>query len=334
MSWIFQKQGPINHYNPRSHLGTQPIRVIHHMLIYMFQRTNAEFFSELLKQIQDGKLSNELNLVYAEESIRIGDGSLRTPRINRESRRIELHETFLAYLWCCTYAIFVRYSETIDYPRVNRENGKITHPINANNINQAADLFAYAKYLIADFKPWDKDALPNPESYLAEKRDYVEQTNLFYTEAVKFILCHEYTHLKLHIDQIDENTTNSHYLAFEIEADNNAIDMMKRGITYTDLPLAIAQRLAAETGIVFGILSMFFFRVETDGKKHPNAEDRLTSALERLHLDNEAFAWGIACVGLQMWDEQFGLDLVWDNNSISYKEQYFKIIKQIKERQA
>ncbi|NCT93669.1 MAG: hypothetical protein GXC72_04535 [Chitinophagaceae bacterium] len=330
MSWIFQEFGEINHYNPKIHQGTQPVRVIHHMLTYMFINTHKNFFADLQKQIADKKLNSELNLAFGEEPIKVHNNKYRTPRVNHETKQIELHETFLSFLWCSVYSIYVRYIETIDYPRVNKESGKVVKVISQENIEKAKEVFDYAKYLIVDFLPWDKAKLPNPEIYRAEKRDYVEQTNLFYTEAVKFILCHEFTHLKKHVEQINEETTESHYLNFEAEADNDAIDMMKKAISYSEHPLAVAHRLAIETGIVFGFVSMFFFSSTTEGVRHPNMEDRLTNALERLNLADDHFAWGIACVGLQMWDEQFGHNFIWTEKIISYKEQYYDIIQQIK----
>lgn len=333
MNWIFQKTGIINHYDKNIHSGTQPVRVIHYMLIHMFQNTNPEFFKDLLKQIEEGKLNKQLNLIFGEEAIRIGNGKLRTPRVNHESKQIELHESFLSYLWCCTYSVFVTYIETIDHPKLNKECGMEKYPISADNIDKAKELFDYARYLIVDFKAWDKDNLPNPEIYKAEHRDYIEQTNCYYTEAVKFILCHEFTHLKQHIELINDDTSDSNYLEFEVEADNNAIDMMMQGISYLNDSLSVAHRLAVETGVVFGLLSMFFFRATTDGIKHPNAEDRLSNALEKLGLADNPYAWGIACVGLQMWDEQFGHNFNWSEDPVSYKAQYYDIVNQIKDRQ-
>jgi hypothetical protein len=229
MSWLFQKQGVINHYRRNVHLGTQPIRVLHHMLVYMFQCTNTDFFQELQEQIENGKISKELNLIYGEDSIRLGNGGLRTPRVSHETKKIELHESFLSYLWCCTYSVFVTYIETIDCPRINRISGTIIHSVSQDNIDKAKEMFKYAKYLIVDFQVWDKNSLPNPEVYQAEKRTYVEHTNMCYTEAVKFILCHEFTHLKFHIEKINDEISDTHFLEFEEEADNNAIDMMKKG---------------------------------------------------------------------------------------------------------
>ena len=211
-------------------------------------------------------------------------------------------------------------------------NGKTTHPISEENIQEAKEVFEYARSLIVHFEVWDKDKLPNPEIYLAEKRAYVEQTNVYYTEAVKFILCHEFTHIKYHVEQLDKVTTDSHFMQFEIEADDNAIDMMKKGISEMETPLTIAKRLAIENGIIFGILSMFFFSSSTEGKRHPNTEDRLTNALEKLELKDNPFAWGIACIGLSIWDEQFGLNFEWSKEPITFKEQYYLLIRQIKER--
>lgn len=331
MSWITQKEGIINHHRDTD-FGTQPIRVLHWVCVYMFQNTNPTFYSQLKEEIASGRLNSKLDIIYGEECIRKEDGRFRTPLANGNTKCIELHETFLSYLWCCTYSIYVTFLETIDYPICNRNAGYEKYPITQENIDKAQEVFDYARMLIVDFAEWDKNELPNPELLLAEKRNYVEQTNCFYTEALKFILCHEFTHLKHHIDEIDCETSISSYLEYEVEADNNAIDMMKAGMSYLPTPIAQSHRLASEIGIVVGILSMFFFSATTEGIRHPNAEDRLTNALERLDLINNPEAWAIACVGLKLWDNQFGHNFVWSNDPISYKDQYYLIIEQIKRR--
>lgn len=331
MSWINQTTGNINHHQ-ETDFGTQPIRVLHWMNLFMFTRTHDSFFDELKEEIKTGKLNGEIDIVYAEEPIRKANGQFNTPRANGVTRKIELHETFLSYLWCCTYSVFIRYVETIDFPNCNRLSGYEKYPISEENIAKANEVFDYARNLIVDFVEWDKTELPNPEIYEAEKRDYVEQTNCYYTEAVKFILIHEFTHLKLHIDEINKETPDSQYLKYEIEADNNAINKIKSGLPTAPSPLADAHRLASENGIILGLLSMFFFKATTEGVRHPNSEDRLTNALESLDLINNDFAWGIACIGLKMWDEQFGLTFDWIENPASYQALYYNIIEQIKNR--
>lgn len=332
MSWITQKTGIIDHHRDTD-FGTQPVRTKHWMIVYMFQKTNPTFCAEVKDLIVKGKLSGKLGIIYGEEPIRLPDGKFQTPRANGKTKQIEIHETFLSYLWCCTYSLYVTFLETIDYPQCNFHAGYEVYPISEENILIAQEMFDYARHLIVDFTVWDKDKMPNPERLLAEKRIYIEQTNCFYTEAVKFILCHEFTHLERHLDQINEKTTTSNYLEFESEADNTAIDKMKEGMSYMPIPLAESHRLAIEIGAIIGVLSMLFFRATTEGVRHPNTEDRLTNVIERLDLiDNDA-AWAIACVGLKFWDSQFGHNFEWQENPNSYKEEYYAIIKQIKARE-
>ncbi|MCK8495912.1 hypothetical protein M0L20_28860 [Spirosoma sp. RP8] len=298
----------------------------------MFRNTNNSFYRDLAEQVLNGKLNNKLNLLFGEEPINIGDGKLRTPRINTTTRRIELHETFLSYLWSCTYAVFINYVECVDYPTINKAAGREVYAVSQEKIDLANEMFNYARYLIVDFRSWDKEHLPNPEVYQAEDRNYVEQTNIYYTEAVKFILCHEFVHVKHHLDFIDNETSDSIFLLYEQEADDNAIDMMKAGMPTPDSPTNVGHKLAIELGVIFGILSMFFFKASSQASRHPCTEDRLTNALERLELNKDHVAWGIACVGLRMWDDQFGLHFNWTDEPLSYRDQYFDIVSQIKSR--
>lgn len=322
-SWVGQKNGAINMLK-KHHLGTQPIRVIHNMLVYMFATTYPSFKEKLQEMVDLGKLNPEVDMIFAEEAIRI-DSRMNSPRVNAKTRQISLHETFLSYLWCISYSAYILYLEKVDFPRVNKVVGYEKYPISKDEITKAMELFEYGKSLIVYFSPWDKETLPNPEIYLAEKRNYVEQSNMFYTEAVKFILAHELTHLERHIDLLNNDTPDTHYLAFEEEADKLAIKHVLKGIPQMGL-------IASTNGIVIGLLSMFFFNSTTSGKRHPNAEDRLTNALESMGLDENDTTWGIACIGLELWDSQFNLQFNWQKEPESSRHQYYNIIEQIKAR--
>lgn len=317
------------------YIGTQPVRVIHPMLILMFKETNPEFYEDLIKEINEGKIDRNLEFITGSDPIQ-KDSGFRTPRINLQTKKIELHESFLSYLWACTFAIYTNYIELVEHPRINNVIGKNKYPLNETMAEKAKELFQYARHIIVDFYAWDIENFPNPEKYQSKNRDYVEQTNLFYTEAVKFILCHEFTHLKKHASELTKETSNSQYLEYELEADKDAIEMIKAGITYSKWPLAVAHRLAVEAGIIISLLSMLYFSSETSGIRHPDAVDRLTLALEKLddpeHPFPEAFNWDIACVGLKMWDEQFGKNYDWPDINLSSKERYYSIIEQIKKR--
>jgi len=320
MNLIFQKKGKINHYREKFHFGNQPIRVLHHMNVFIFQNTNPDFEKELSKTIEEKGISKQINIRYGDHKI------TKTPYINFEDRAIYLEETFLSYLWCICQSIYTIYLQKIDFPKHNACFGREVYKIDDEILDNAYELFRYAKFLIVDFEKWDKDKLPNPEIYNAELRDYIEQPNCFYTEANKFILCHEYIHAIKHIDEILNNKLeNSHFIEFEKEADFEAIELIKKGIfpnKINELPIQI--------GITLGILSMFYFKATTSGIKHPNIEDRLVSALNQLNLSDDSECWGIALMGIELWGEQFELNLKW-NKDMTVKDAFNDIIKQINE---
>src|SRR5690606_16909184 len=234
----------------------------------------------------------------------------------------------LSYLWCVIHSIYVIYILKIEQPKINQQAGKEVYPKNEEDLEKAEELFNYAKSLIVAYSEWDKTSQPNPELYLAQKRDFIEQPNCFYTEAVKFILCHEYTHGIKHLEILNSGSDIelSGYINFEREADSDAIDLMLKGVfpnKINELPIQI--------GIVVGLLSMFYFKATTDAKKHPKTEDRLVDAIEQMELPDNHDVWGIALVGLRLWDEQFGLDFKWTIEKTD-KEQFYDLIKQIKEK--
>lgn len=322
-SWVYQDTGIINQYKDHQ-LGSQPIRVVHNMILYMFENTYPSFQGKLQTMVNDGKLNPKIFMIFGEEGIK-GNNITHTPRIDTGTRQIALHETFLSYLWCITYVVYILYIEKVDYPKINKEVGKVKYQISEEEISKAKELFSYAKSLIVYYSPWDKGILPNPEIYLAENRNYVEQTNMCYTEAVIFILAHELTHLEKHVDKLIKNTPDSNFLAFEIEADKEAVlHTLKGRHVLGDIPV--------NTGIVVGLLSMIFFSADTTGTRHPNVEDRITSALEMLNIGDEDPAWGMACVGLELWEEQFNLGFKWGHDFKTPKEQYYEAINQIKKR--
>jgi len=327
MNWQIQKTGIIDH-SDKVLIGLQPIRVLHPMMSFFLQMSDEKFLTELWDLIENEKINPEIDINYEELQIKM----VGTPQIDRISGKIKLSETFLSFLWSIIYSLYVLYEETIDFPYQNKVNAEITYPINSENIKSAKALFRYGESLINYYDAWDKEKLPNPERYKAEKRDYVEQTNAIYMESVRCILIHEIIHAKEHLHLLEESTDGDR-IRFEVEADNGAIEIMLRKKTGIDEPQKFGHSIAVKIGVIVGILSEFYFRKRTTNKKSPNSEDRLTNALEKLSLSDNDQAWGIACIGLRLWDEQFNLNFEWDEKVDSYKKQYFKVVEQIKNKQ-
>ncbi|MGX9987228.1 hypothetical protein [Soonwooa purpurea] len=315
MSWLTQKEGKINLYNPKIHKGKQPVRVLHYMNIFIFQNTHPVFSKELSDAFTNDGFSKTIDIIY-------GDEPIRTPFIRKADKRIILQETFLSYLWSLIHNIYTLYIYKIDYPRINKKAGAVVYEIDNDAIDKAEELFQYAKSLKVSFYKWDIEHLPNPEYYDAEKRNFIEQPNVFYSEAIKFILAHEYIHAIKHINTDSRQTE----LEMEIEADYEAIELLKKGIIpNTDHYMII------QGGIIFGVLSLLFLKQTTQSTTHPNTEDRLINAILQLHINEESIIWDISLIALKLWDEQFSHDFKW-NEEISSKEQFFNIVKQIKEK--
>ncbi|MGH1336825.1 MAG: hypothetical protein ACRBFS_11935 [Aureispira sp.] len=321
--FLFQKEGIINRYNPKIHSGKQPIRVLHHMNSFMFNNTHPTFSKDLMEAFENFGLKKQIALST--------DNELKGPYIDG-NKVIHLRETFLSYLWCMIHSVYVLYIEKINHPLVNKHHGKIIHEISEERIERAIDLFQYGTSLKLGYTTWFED-LPNPEKYDAKERDFIEQPNCFYTEAVKFILAHEYTHAIKHIDDLLDKEKNgiqsekSYFLEYEKEADYDAIELLKKGIFPSQI-----NKLAIELGIILGILAIFYLKPNTSGEKHPNTEDRLVDSIEQLDLEDEHHGWGIACSGLQLWIEQFSLkiDLKIDEDTKNFKDIFYDVIKQIK----
>ena len=320
MNWVLQTDGIIDHYNKDIHKGNQPIRVLEHMNLYMFTNTHPNFMEELTKAIDENGFEKNIYINLHDSKIN------KTLYLKCDDKSIHLDETFISYLWCICHTVYTLYIQEIDYPRCNEQLGKEHYKVEQEKIDKAKELFSYAKSLVVDFEEWNKDKLPNPERYDAKDRNFIEQPNCFFTEAMKFILCHEYTHAIKHVDKINKGTyETSNFIEFEKEADFNSIELMKKGIFTTKI-----NELAIQIGIVLGILSMFYFNASTNSDKHPNNEDRLANALEQLELSDDSPCWGVALIGLNLWIEQFELPYEWDIK-LDDKSAFYKLIEQIKE---
>ncbi|WP_165764241.1 phage exclusion protein Lit family protein [Flavobacterium oreochromis] len=308
-----QNKGKINRGNP-IYKGKQPVRVLHYMNLFIFQNSHPTFSKQLTDAFTKDGFSKTIDIIYEDEPI-------KTPYIRKVDKTIVLQETFLSYLWILVHNIYTLYVYKIDYPRINKKAKLDIYEIDEEAITKAEELFQYAKSLKVAFSKWDIEYFPNPEYYDAEKRDFIEQPNVFYSEAIKFILAHEYIHAIKHINTSTEQTQ----LEMEIEADFEAINLLKKGI----IPNS-DHHLIIEGGIIFGVLSLLFLKKSTESKSHPNTEERLINAILQLNIADNSIIWDFSLIALKLWDEQFSHNFIWKDKTSS-KEQFFEIIKQIKQ---
>jgi len=321
-NWVDQKEGTINK-DDDSIPGTQPTKDLHQIIRWFFYTSSDHFAEEIYNLIKSGGIKTEIEIEVGEEPIMSGSRSL-TPYVNSH-KQLKLHESFISYVWCIAYSCYILYNEEVSYPQINYKVGYEKYKQSPEEIGKAYNVLRYGLSLLKVYTPWDKENLPNPEVYDVKHRNYIEQSNIMCTEAIKWILVHEYTHIRDHIDQmIAGKSSDPHIFQYEKEADENATKMVLKGIKND------SQSIFSEGGIIVAILCLFYFRKETTSIKYPDTEDRLTNALEIIDADPENYIWGMACVGLTLWSQQYNLGIDFKKEVKDHKELYYYVIGQIK----
>src|ERR1700739_912100 len=130
------------------HAGTQPIRVLQFNIAHHFETTNPEFLDLAKKTISKQGLQPGIGYYISEEPIEfLIDGHIQTPYVD-PNKKIYIHETFLSYVWCISYSLYVLYDEAIVKLNNNQLAGTKINDINQSLVTAAEDLFKYAISLI------------------------------------------------------------------------------------------------------------------------------------------------------------------------------------------
>lgn len=301
-----------------THNGTQPIRVLKHNLTHRLVDRNESLITKLYAE---KKLSE--NIVYHIAELPLVRRQL--PYIDSNGC-INIHETYLSYMWITSFVLFVLYEEGVVIPDQVKRN--IVPRKNQDNsiLEITKELFDYSKSLIRAFSKWDKDYFPNPE-YFDEDTDigwYIVRANDLYVEAINFILYHEIAHADLeHLKRIaDEDLTLSDIKELELEADSKAIEL---------LLLNCKTRKVSELSIIIALASMIFFDKTLDGgPKHPDVDLRLENAITKINLSEDSEIWPMLVLFVKLWDEQFSHNFIHGEVYDTFKELFYDLIIQAK----
>jgi len=308
-----------------AHIGEQPIRVLKHNVITRLVERNEEYI-KLLQS--DFRLDR--NIKYHIANLPLIDR--QTPFIDEEGI-INLHETYLSYVWIVCYHFFVLHEEILALPDQIRQ-GLPTHKAqNLQLVNDAEELFRYGKSLIINYSSWDKDSLPNPEFFDEQTEEglYILKTNDLYVEVLNFILYHETAHAEFeHIKQLkqinEKDLKSKEQKNMEIEADSRAIELiLSNG----------RNKKVSELAIIIGLASMLFFRKSLDrGSKHPNIDTRLENAIRLFSPKEDSSIWTMLALFLKIWDKQFALRLIEQPAYDTYMELYYDLLSQLNNNSA
>lgn len=303
-----------------THSGEQPIRVLKHNLTTRLVERNERYIKDLHSDFRLDK-----NIKYHITDLPLVKD--QTPYIDNNGM-INLHETYLSYVWIVCYYFFVIHEESLAIPDRIKRNLPVAKPHTPEIIPQAEKLFDYGKSLIWKFSSWDKENLPNPEFFDEETNEgwYILRTNDLYVEVINFILYHESAHAEFkHINKVTtEDLSDNEIKTLEIDADTRAIDLILSNNR---------NRNVSELAIIVGLASMLFFKNNLDGGAvHPNIDDRLENAITLFSPMDDSAIWSMLSMVLKVWGEQFDLGLIQKKDYNDYKELFYDFLTQLKQK--
>lgn len=285
--------GRYDFYNPDTHKGDLPVRVLPYNYIDWFQNITPDFLEELNSEIK----CNDLNhgLIYRVDRTKITD----TAGIN-STGEIELHENFNQYLWCICYSLLVMFVEGIEKPmRAGTYKGLFdgTNPF----VQRANAVFNNGFALLSTYKDKEFYDLPNPEKYEEEDKFYIEAANGVFTAAMTFVLLHEYAH---HFyGHTKFYSTSEESIKEEFLADEFAIDKIAHNFTSDKVHVY-------KFGIIAGISSLIIMSKSlSGGDTHPDNDIRLKVAIEKMNLEDLDLLWGIASLTFTFWSTKHNVKL-------------------------
>lgn len=322
----------INDYHP-NHKGTQPIRVLQFNLTERLENTHPDFANQT-RQLIDSLGFNPGIVYHCNElpiQATVDDHKGQTPYI-KGGKIVHIHETFLSYVWCVTYALVTLYEEAVAKPSENQHAGRNVHTADVQLIKDAESLISYAWKLINLYEPWNKN-LPNPELYDSVNSTWIHKINGIYLYAMNFILVHEFIHAQEQHGvksavALQQGTELEEYNAlrrdFEREADLLAIRALRQGhIEYTGADEPASNRVSSELGNLVGFCSLLFFsRSVNTSIQHPSIAERIDLFMQEVKPAPESNLWGTACVAFRLWAAKHGLQYRFPDSIDGYQELY------------
>jgi len=302
-------------YNPASHRGELPVRVLSYNFLEWFENITPDFKDEFKGEV-------DFNGLKAGIKYHINRSKITECACINSSRHIELYENFNQYLWCISYSLFVLFDEAIQKPMLA---GQYTGRFDFENpfVRKAVDVFNNGFDLLQSYKDWQFFQLPNPEKYNEYERYYVEKANGIYTGAMTFILLHEFAHQYFgHLDYVPTSVESKED---EFAADDYAIDK----ISYN---FSSIRGATLKFGVVAGISSLIMLdKSLSGGDTHPDTDMRLMVAMNKLQLSEIDNLWGVGSLTLKLWAMKYNLEIVYPPSMESYKELFELTIKKVGE---
>jgi Peptidase U49 len=296
-----------NLYKPAKHPGELPVRVLILNVQDCFENITTDFRDEFKSEV----LYNGFNKTIKYHINRI---PIKEVALINSSKQIELFENFNQYLWSICYSAFVLFNEWISKPNLNKSFKAGFIDLDNTVIKEAVQILNNGIDLITKYVDTEFFKLPNPESYTENDKSYIEQANGIFTTAMSFIILHEFGHQ--YYSHLDFHSLGEEAKLEEYVADNYAIEKISSNFSTN-------MKDTYKYGVVFGLCSLIILDNSLDGgDTHPDLDERLTSALNKLNLEDTHELWGMASFVIRLWFMKYNKEINIPNISKNYKELY------------
>jgi len=255
--------------------------------VFAFENPNGSAVHRMRQAVEQRLLSP---VIVVDNS----EGTPAFPCVRREKGEpavIHLQTAYLEHLWAFLFGWFVLFEEAVQKPILKSGETLGAIVFDTRLKCRAQELLNWAESLRSAYSPWPP-GLPTPHSDTGDEGDYARKTNRLFTDAVAYLLHHEFTHAtQKHLGLKPHESTEAGIAArdaSEVEMENEADDTAFGAlIAQHDDGLA---RRAKAWGILapsLAKLSLVERPSQLFSKTHPAAHHRVQHALTRLDLQDK-----------------------------------------------
>ena len=258
--------------------GRLPVKVLAPRILDYFQKISPDLAVAIKHEIDYNELKPTIVYNNNIQEIQI------IAQIDYD-HEITIDESFLAFLWCLSYAVVTFYSE--------RDPATFTEPV-----NRATQLLDYGLSLFNQWSSWDLSK-PNPQKPDSTDK-YIDQANAVMIFASVFILCHEFAHQ--HLGHLDNGHTAD---TDELKEDEFAADSYATSATLDTINYDVPSfEHTVKIALVVGIGSILFVNNSLSGdESHPDTDLRIIEVINKItNNDPNSEYWVHAIVLLNLWE--------------------------------
>jgi hypothetical protein len=304
-------------YNPITHHGILPVRVLQHNIIDWFENTSPDLLEDMIGEYKYNELQNAIEY-------RIERNPITDVCEISEQKQFILYENYNQFLWSTCYSIIVLFDEAIQIPTLlGNYNGKIDY----DNvlIRRAVATFKEGFSLFRFYNDSPFFALPNPEKYSEYEQKYIEKASGVFLAAMTYILVHEFGHQ--YFGHLNVQATPDERRKDEFVVDDFAYDKIS---TRFDSEYGSTYKL----GLLTALTSLYFLDEKlTGGDYHPDPDSRLIRQLNKMGLSDRDNLWGVASLSFRLWTIVYNQKIDFSSNVNNYKELFeitLDIMKEVK----